>query len=84
MSTWLIGLAAVGVAGLVIALLSRAKTDSLGYNLIGKPIGWLMAFDIPYIGGKTEYKLKQAIVSTVGDLFRGALRRIEEVLAKKS
>ena len=83
MPTWLISIIAAGGVTAIVALLSRAKTEQLGYNLIGKPLGWFMTvFDIPYVSGKAEYKLKSAIVQSVEDIMRGALRRIDEVQAK--
>jgi len=85
MPLWLIAIIAAGGVSAIVALLSRAKTEQLGYNLIGKPLGWFMTvFDIPYIDGKVEYKLKSAILQSFEDLMRGALRRIDEVQAQKN
>lgn len=68
---------AVGViASTIVALLKRAKTYILGYR-IGS---WLRAkglgYDLPVVGGEQEESVKEAVLATVSDLFRGLARGI--------
>lgn len=62
---------------------SEAKTEAWGAALIGKPVTWwLKIFDVPYVAGEQESRLKLAILRTPASFLRGAVNEINRQIAE--
>ena len=78
MPEWLVGvagsIAGVALVALLGALTKRANLYHRSY-LVGSRLRALgLGYDLPVIGGDAETKLKDMLLSTVSDFFRGIAR----------